>query len=49
MPDKQQKRRCLAKLEEASENGCARRKAEYKDHLWSYDFVMETAPRTGGG
>src|SRR5215203_3353862 len=24
-----------------SENGCTRRRAEHKDHVWSYDFVME--------
>jgi len=41
VPDKQQKRRRLAKLEGTSENGCARRKAEHKDHVWSYDFVMD--------
>jgi putative transposase len=25
----------------ASENGCTRRRAEHKDHVWSYDFVMD--------
>jgi putative transposase len=40
VPDKQRKRRRLL-LEGASENGCARRRAEHKDHLWSYDFVMD--------
>ena len=40
VPDKQQKRRRLH-LEGASENGCARRRAEHKDHVWSYDFVMD--------
>jgi transposase InsO family protein len=24
-----------------SENGCKRRRAEHKDHVWSYDFVMD--------
>ncbi len=28
-------------LERTSENGCARREAERKDHVWSYDFVMD--------
>ena len=23
------------------ENGCTRRRAEHKDHIWSYDFVMD--------
>ena len=41
VPDKQRKRRRLAKLEGASENGCARRRAEHKYHAWSYDFVMD--------
>jgi putative transposase len=39
VPQKQRKRRRLA--EGKSENGCARRKAEHKDHVWSYDFVMD--------
>jgi putative transposase len=25
----------------SSENGCKRRRAEHKDHVWSYDFVMD--------
>jgi transposase InsO family protein len=25
----------------SSENGCTRRRAEHKDHVWSYDFVMD--------
>jgi putative transposase len=41
VPERQRKRRRLAKLEGTSENGCARRRAEYKDHVWSYDFVMD--------
>jgi len=36
---KQHKRRRLS--EGTSENGCTRRRAEYKDHVWSYDFVMD--------
>ena len=28
-------------MERRSENGCARRTAEHKDHVWSYDFVMD--------
>jgi len=40
VPQKQHKRRRFS--EGASENGCKRRKrAEYKDHVWSYDFVMD--------
>ncbi len=39
MPQKQRKRRRLA--EGGSENGCTRRRAEHKDHVWSYDFVMD--------
>jgi len=41
VPHKQRKRRRLAKLEDVSENGCTRKRAEHKDHLWSYDFVMD--------
>ena len=36
---KQRKRRRL--LEGTSENGCTRRRAERRDHVWSYDFVMD--------
>ena len=25
----------------SSENGCTRRRAEYIDHVWSYDFAMD--------
>ena len=39
MPQKQCKRRRLLLGE--SENGCTRRQAEHKDHVWSYDFVMD--------
>jgi len=35
---KQHKRR---RLSGSSENGCTRRRAERKDHVWSYDFVMD--------
>ena len=37
VPTRQRKRRRMG----TSENGCARRRAEYKDHVWSYDFVMD--------
>ncbi len=40
VPNKQRKRR-RPLLEGTSENGCARRRAEHKDHVWSYDFVMD--------
>jgi putative transposase len=36
---KQHKRRRL--LLGGSENGCTRRRAEHKDQVWSYDFVMD--------
>jgi putative transposase len=36
---KQHKRRRL--LLGQSENSCTRRRAEYIDHVWSYDFVMD--------
>jgi len=39
VPERQRKRRRV--LEGASENGCKRRRAEHKDHVWSYDFVMD--------
>jgi transposase InsO family protein len=38
VPSKQRKRR---RLVGTSENGCARRRTEHKDHVWSYDFVMD--------
>lgn len=38
IPDKQRKRRRLLGV---GENGCPRRRAEHKDHVWSYDFVMD--------
>jgi putative transposase len=37
--EKQRKRRRLS--EGLRENGCARKRAEYKDHVWSYDFVID--------
>ena len=39
VPDKQRKRRRL--LEGTSENGCTRRRAERRNHVWSYDFVID--------
>jgi putative transposase len=38
VPAKQRKRR---RLPGHSENGCTRKRAAYKDHVWSYDFVMD--------
>ena len=40
VPEKQHKRQRLPILGQ-SENGCTRRRAEHKDHVWSYDFVMD--------
>ena len=37
MPQVQRKRRRLGQ----SENGCARRRAERPDHVWSYDFIHD--------
>src|SRR5215218_10932582 len=37
-PDKQRKRR---RLLGNSENGCKRKRAEYRGHVWSYDFVID--------
>jgi putative transposase len=37
VPTKERKRRRLG----TSENGCTRRRAEYIDHVWSYDFAMD--------
>ena len=39
VPKRQRKRQ--RSPEGTSENGCARRRAEHKDHVWSYDFVMD--------
>ncbi len=38
VPAKERKRKRLG----TSENGCTRRRAEYIDHVWSYDFAMDT-------
>lgn len=38
VPERQRKRRRL--LGDA-ENCCTRKRAEHKDHVWSYDFVMD--------
>ena len=38
VPDKQHKRRrCLGN----SKNGCKRKRAQRRDHVWSYDFVID--------
>jgi putative transposase len=37
VPQKKRKRRRLGK----SENGCHRRRAEFKDHVWCWDFVFD--------
>ncbi len=37
VPRNQRKRGRLG----ASENGCVRRRAEYRNHVWSYDFTMD--------
>ena len=37
VPQKKRKRRRLGR----SENGCHRRRAQYKDHVWSWDFVFD--------
>jgi putative transposase len=42
VPPKPRKRQRLG----SSENGCARHRAEYKNHVWSYDFTMD---QTHGG
>lgn len=42
VPQKRRKRRRLGN----SDNACARRKAEHKDHVWCWDFVFD---RTTGG
>jgi putative transposase len=39
VPAKQRKRRRL--LRGTSENGCTRSRAEHRNHVWSYDFVMD--------
>lgn len=42
VPQKKRKRRRLGN----SENGCHRRRAEFKDHVWAWDFVFD---KTTGG
>jgi putative transposase len=42
VPQKKRKRRHLG----AIQNGCDRRRAEYKDHVWCWDFVFD---RTASG
>lgn len=42
VPQKKRKRRRLGK----SDNGCHRRRAEHKDHVWAWDFVFDHT--TGG-
>lgn len=42
VPQKQRKRRRLGH----SENSCVRRKAEHKDHVWTWDFIHD---RTANG
>jgi putative transposase len=37
VPRKQRKKRHLGQ----SANGCARRRAEYKDHVWAWDFIHD--------
>ncbi len=39
VPQEQRKGRRLP--EGTGENGCTRTRAEHKDHVWSYDFVMD--------
>jgi putative transposase len=39
VPEKQRKRRRLA--QGGSENGCTRKRAGHKDHVWSYAFVVD--------
>lgn len=39
VPQQKRKRRRLGK----SENGCHRRRAEHKDHVWCWDFVFDHA------
>jgi transposase InsO family protein len=37
-----QKQHKSRRLLGSGENGCTRRRAEYPDHVWSYDFAMDT-------
>jgi putative transposase len=41
VPQKKRKRRRLGK----SENGCHRRRAEFKNHVWCWDFVFDYTTR----
>jgi putative transposase len=41
VPQKRRKKRRLGK----SENGCVRRPAEHKDHVWCWDFVFDHTTR----
>ncbi|MAT70410.1 MAG: IS3 family transposase, partial [Planctomycetaceae bacterium] len=43
VPVKKRKKRRLG----TTENGCHRRQAEHKDHVWAWDFVFDKT--TGGG
>jgi putative transposase len=47
VPDKQRKRWRLP--EGTSENECTRRRAERRDHVWSYDFVMDETEDAAAG
>ena len=38
VPAKEHKRRRVG----SSHNGCTKRRAEYVDHVWSYDFAMDS-------
>ena len=38
VPQKQRKRR---RLPGSSTNGCVRHRAQYRNHVWSYDFLTE--------
>jgi len=35
------KQHCRRRFSGGSENSCARRRAEHKDHVWSYDFLTD--------
>jgi transposase InsO family protein len=41
IPEGKQHKRGRLPILGQSENGCTRRRAEHKDHVWSYDFVMD--------
>ncbi|MCA9643428.1 MAG: IS3 family transposase, partial [Myxococcales bacterium] len=42
VPSKRRKRRRLG----SSANSCTRRRAEHRNHVWSYDFVMDRTDDT---